>query len=104
MIDVWANVRSCFAAYGFGLVSDCVGSKFKGPCDDPARPVPCATKEGTCETDFISCLKAIAEEEIDGEGDSGGLGTWGGKGWGEVEEEEEGEKNKAKSHFSLDSS
>ena len=51
--------------YGFGLVSDCVGSTFKGPCDEPERPVPCNTAKGSCQTDFISCLKAIAEEDVD---------------------------------------
>ncbi|GMH66089.1 hypothetical protein TL16_g04354 [Triparma laevis f. inornata] len=54
--------------YGFGLVSDCVGSSFKGPCEDPEFPVPCATKEGTCESDFISCLRAIGDEELEEEG------------------------------------
>jgi len=67
--------------YGFGLISDCVGSEYKGPCEDPEKPVPCATKEGTCQSDFISCLRAIGEEAID---EGGGLGGAGMAGlWGE---------------------
>lgn len=40
--------------------------------------MPCATKEGTCESDFISCLRAIGDEELEEEG--GGLEGVGGGG------------------------
>lgn len=59
--------------YGFGLISDCVKSEFKGPCEDPALIVPCSTKVGSCQPDYISCLKAIVNEgDDDGGGDGGG--------------------------------
>jgi len=51
--------------YGFGFISDCVGSDYNGSCEDPALPVPCATKKGSCQSDFISCLRAIGEEDLD---------------------------------------
>ena len=43
--------------YNFPYISDCVGSTFTGPCDDPAAPVPCG--DGTCTTDYIHCLKSM---------------------------------------------
>ncbi|GMI41549.1 hypothetical protein TeGR_g14316 [Tetraparma gracilis] len=63
--------------YGFGFVSDCVGSDYNGACEDPALPVPCATKKGSCQSDFISCLRAIGEEDL---GDLEGLADMLGEG------------------------
>ena len=73
-----------------------MGSSFKGPCEDPELPVPCATKKGTCESDFISCLRAIGEEELEeSNGSEGDLGL--GLGFGG----ESGEK-KVNEHFFLE--
>ena len=59
--------------YGFSFISDCVKGEFTGPCDDPAAVVACQTKVGSCQPDYISCLKAIvAEEEEEGDGQPGG--------------------------------
>lgn len=49
--------------YGLPFVSDCVGSEFNGPCPDPRLPVPCG--DGTCHSDYISCLRSLAKLEID---------------------------------------
>lgn len=40
-------------------MSECVGSDFKGPCKDTAFPVPCG--DGTCRSDYVSCLRAMSE-------------------------------------------
>lgn len=46
--------------YGFSFVSDCVDSpEFRGPCDDPAKPVPCG--DGQCHSDYITCLRAMVD-------------------------------------------
>ena len=45
--------------YGFSLVSECVGKKFAGPCEDPELPVPCG--DGQCHSDYISCLRSMIE-------------------------------------------
>ena len=62
--------------YGFPYISDCIGTKFKGPCKDPAKPVPCDTKpEGTCQSDYITCLKKMEEyNEEEGNRSGGGGG------------------------------
>ena len=41
--------------YNFGVISDCVSSKFDNHCTDPAAPIACG--DGTCKTDYISCLR-----------------------------------------------
>ena len=47
--------------YGFSLVSECVGKKFAGPCDDPEFPVACG--DGHCHSDYIACLRATVEAD-----------------------------------------
>ena len=56
--------------YGFSHVSDCVESTaFRGPCNDPALPVPCG--DGVCHSDYISCLRALhARREARDRGDA----------------------------------
>ena len=49
--------------YNFPHVAECVGSWFEGPCDDSARPVPCG--DGTCHTDYISCLRSLSEKVME---------------------------------------
>jgi hypothetical protein len=63
--------------YGFSFVSDCVdNSQFRGPCDDPAQPVPCG--DGQCHSDYITCLRAMVSMaggvEREGEGGERGEG------------------------------
>jgi hypothetical protein len=53
--------KASAGAYGFPYISDCVKSDFRGPCDEPANPVPCG--DGQCRPDYISCLKALVELE-----------------------------------------
>lgn len=50
--------------YNFQVVSDCVGSLFKGPCKDPLFPVPCG--DGSCKTDYVACLRDIDAKEKQG--------------------------------------
>ena len=50
--------------YNFDVISDCVGSLFKGPCKDTQYPIPCG--DGTCQSDYISCLRAIQQKDDDG--------------------------------------
>ena len=46
--------------YNFPFISECVKSEdFKGPCQDPAAPVPCG--DGTCKSDYITCLRALTD-------------------------------------------
>jgi hypothetical protein len=53
--------------YNFPYVSECVGaSEFTGPCKDSAFPVPCG--DGTCKSDYISCLRALSETSRQDEG------------------------------------
>jgi hypothetical protein len=48
--------------YGFSYVSDCVGSpEISHKCPDSAKPVPCA--DGKCHSDYISCLRALADKD-----------------------------------------
>lgn len=48
--------------YNFPFVSDCVASSGVPPqCKDSARPVPCG--DGTCRSDYVSCLRAMSEGE-----------------------------------------
>lgn len=42
--------------YNFQVISDCVGSLFNGPCKDTEYPIPCG--DGTCQSDYISCLRS----------------------------------------------
>ena len=37
----------------------CVSLPPPGPCDDSAFPVPCG--DGTCQPDYITCLRALTE-------------------------------------------
>ena len=46
--------------YNFNLISDCVSSKFNDNCRDPKTPISCG--DGTCKTDYISCLRDIDEK------------------------------------------
>jgi len=47
--------------YGFPFVSECVGgADFTGPCKDSAAPVACG--DGTCKSDYISCLRSMSED------------------------------------------
>ena len=50
--------------YNFDIISDCVGSLFKGPCKDTQYPIPCG--DGTCQSDYISCLRAIQQKDDNG--------------------------------------
>lgn len=43
--------------YNFGVISDCISSKFNDQCTDPTAPIACG--DGTCKTDYISCLRDI---------------------------------------------
>lgn len=54
--------------YGFPFVSECVGGQqdFTGPCKDSAFPVPCG--DGTCKSDYVSCLRSISDRDRLGEG------------------------------------
>ncbi len=57
--------------YNFPFVSECVKSAaFSGPCDDPEFPVACG--DGQCRTDYITCLRATVEGEVEGEGAAAG--------------------------------
>lgn len=48
--------------YNFPFVSDCVSSpSFTGPCKESQTPVPCG--DGTCRSDYVSCLRALSEKE-----------------------------------------
>ncbi|CAE1231180.1 unnamed protein product [Acanthosepion pharaonis] len=47
--------------FGFGLISNCVGSDFLGPCKDSLKPVPCG--DYTCRSSFIECLQALVKAE-----------------------------------------
>ena len=48
--------------YNFPFVSDCVGgSSFSGPCKDSATPVACG--DGTCKSDYVSCLRSLSHSE-----------------------------------------
>lgn len=48
--------------YNFPFVSDCVSSpSFTGPCKESQNPVPCG--DGTCRSDYVSCLRALSEKE-----------------------------------------
>jgi len=51
--------------YGFPFVSDCVGSSFTGPCKDSKAPVPCG--DGTCRSDYVTCLRALSDGSRAGE-------------------------------------
>ena len=52
--------------YGFPFVSECVGGgSFPGPCKDSAFPVPCG--DGSCQSDYVSCLRAMSRAEAPGE-------------------------------------
>ncbi|KAA0166684.1 hypothetical protein FNF28_03058 [Cafeteria roenbergensis] len=47
--------------YNFPYVSECVQSPdFSGPCKDSKVPVPCG--DGRCHSDYVSCLRSMAEE------------------------------------------
>jgi hypothetical protein len=47
--------------YNFPYVSECVKSPdFSGPCKDSRKPVPCG--DGRCHSDYISCLRSMAEK------------------------------------------
>jgi hypothetical protein len=53
--------------YGFPFVSECVGGgSFSGPCSDSRAPVPCG--DGTCHSDYVSCLRSISAQERLAEG------------------------------------
>ena len=48
--------------YNFPFVSDCVGSdEFRGPCKGSQYPVPCG--DGTCHSNYISCLRSMAQHQ-----------------------------------------
>merc|ERR1711871_1803354 len=70
--------------YGFAHISDCVGGKMneifkkKGgkKCKESSHPVPCG--DGSCQTDYISCLKVMSKIELNddvkgGSGDGSGM-------------------------------
>ena len=43
-------------------MSDCVGSSFSSSnCKDSASPVPCS--DGTCRSDYVTCLRALSDGE-----------------------------------------
>merc|ERR1712196_249438 len=47
-------------SYNFPFLSDCVKDYSRSEdrkCRDPARPVACSV--GNCQSDYITCLKAI---------------------------------------------
>ena len=50
--------------YNFDVISDCVGSLFTGPCKDTKYPIPCG--DGTCKSDYVSCLRDENKKENDG--------------------------------------
>ena len=45
-----------------GHIAECVSSSFDGPCDNPAKPVPCGDK--TCRHTYVDCLKALYALEM----------------------------------------
>jgi hypothetical protein len=48
--------------YNFPFVSDCVGSSFSSSnCKDSAAPVPCG--DGTCRSDYVTCLRALSDAD-----------------------------------------
>ena len=77
--------------YGFSHISDCVGGKMgeifkkKGgkKCKESSHQVPCG--DGSCQTDYISCLKVMSKIELSDDiksmikGGAGGGGAGGGK-------------------------
>ena len=50
--------------YNFQIISDCVESRFKGPCRDTKYPIACG--DGTCQSDYVSCLRQIDEKKTKG--------------------------------------
>lgn len=63
--------------YGLPYISDCVRSRASDSdivCKDLSRPVPCPDK--TCQSDYISCLRAIVNLETVVHGESG-MNIWG---------------------------
>ena len=73
MLSVLANYKRTVAdfgkcggrastEYGFSHVSECVQPKsFDGQCPDSKVPVPC--DDGQCHSDYISCLRALVDEQ-----------------------------------------
>ncbi len=58
--------------YNFAFISECVkNTVFSGPCDDPEFPVPCA--DGHCQSDYITCLRAVVEASSSVSSDSAAL-------------------------------
>ena len=51
--------------YNFEVISECVQSKFKGPCKDYNYPIACG--DGTCQSDYVSCLRSIDKKEEEGQ-------------------------------------
>lgn len=51
--------------YNFEVISECVQSLFKGPCSDTRYPIACG--DGTCKSDYISCLRDIDSKGAKGE-------------------------------------
>lgn len=51
--------------YNFNVISDCVKSLFTGPCKDTKNPIPCG--DGTCKSDYISCLRDENSKEMQGQ-------------------------------------
>jgi hypothetical protein len=48
--------------YNFPFVSDCVAStSSNGPCKESETPVPCG--DGTCRSDYVTCLRALSDAE-----------------------------------------
>ena len=58
---IWFDSQPCSNQYGIAFVSHCVGSQYKGPCEDIHYPVPCADR--TCKATYIDCLRAMSEME-----------------------------------------
>lgn len=51
--------------YNFEVISECVNSQFKGPCKDLNYPIACG--DGTCQSDYVSCLRSIDRKEEEGQ-------------------------------------
>ena len=51
--------------YNFDVISECVQSLFKGPCSDTRYPIACG--DGTCKSDYVSCLRDIDRKAEEGE-------------------------------------
>ena len=57
------RARAGNPVYNFDVISECVKSSFEGPCPDTKYPIACG--DGTCKSDYVSCLRDESEKGND---------------------------------------